>query len=73
MWENAGKMWTRITPNTDFFYTVTQKRWPVTLLKKRLQHMCFPVKFGKLSRTPVLKNIYEQLLLHTDNTHIMLL
>ena len=22
MWENAGKMWTRITPNTDSLYAV---------------------------------------------------
>ena len=30
---------------------------PATLLKKRLQHRCFPVKFAKLLRTPALKNI----------------
>ena len=30
---------------------------PATLLKKRLQHRCFPEKFAKLLRTPVLKNI----------------
>ena len=27
-------------------------------IKKRLQHRCFPVKFEKLLRTPILKNIY---------------
>ena len=32
-------------------------------VKKRLQHRCFPVKFSKFLRTPILKNICEQLLL----------
>ena len=36
---------------------------PASLLKKRLQHRCFPVKFVKLLRTPISKNICEQLLL----------
>ena len=31
--------------------------------KKRLQHGCFPVKFTKFLRTPILKNIWERLLL----------
>ena len=31
-------------------------------IKKRLQHKCFPVNFGKLLKTPVLKNIRERLL-----------
>ena len=34
---------------------------PATLLKKRLQHRCFPMKFAKILRTPVLKNICERL------------
>ena len=29
--------------------------------KKRLQHECFPVKFAKLLRIPILKNICKQL------------
>ena len=33
-------------------------------IKKRLWHRCFPVKFVKFSRTPILKNICERLLLH---------
>ena len=33
-------------------------------IKKRLQHRCFPVKFAKFLKTPVSKNIWEQLLLH---------
>ena len=31
-------------------------------VKKRLQHNCFPVKFGKFLRTPILRNICERLL-----------
>ena len=34
---------------------------PTTLLK-RLQRSCFPVKFAKVLRTPILKNICERLL-----------
>ena len=33
-------------------------------IKKRLQHRCFPVKFAKVLRTPILENICERLLLH---------
>ena len=32
-------------------------------IKKRLQHRYFPVKFAKLLRTPILKNICKRLLL----------
>ena len=32
-------------------------------IKNRLQHRCFPVKFAKFLRTPILKNICERLLL----------
>ena len=35
-------------------------------VKKRLQHRCFPVKFAKLLRTPILKNICERLLPSID-------
>ena len=34
------------------------------LIKKRLQHNCFPVKCKKLLRTPILKNICGRLLLY---------
>ena len=30
-------------------------------IKKRLRHRCFPVKFAKFLRTPILKNICERL------------
>ena len=33
-------------------------------IKKRLQHMCFPVNIAKFLRTPILKNICKRLLLH---------
>ena len=33
------------------------------VIEKRLRHKCFLVKFAKFSRTPILKNICEQLLL----------
>ena len=36
---------------------------PATLLKKRLQHRCFPVNIAKFLRTPTLKNICKRLLL----------
>ena len=34
----------------------------VFLIKKRLQHKCFPVNIVKFLRTPILKNIFIQLL-----------
>ena len=49
-------------------------------IKKRLQHMCFPVNIGKFLRTRILKNICERLLLQIFDrilchllTHSMLL
>ena len=36
---------------------------PTTLLKKRHQHRCFPVNIANILRAPILKNIYERLLL----------
>ena len=33
-------------------------------IKKRLQHRCFPAKFAKFLRTPILENICERLLLN---------
>ena len=32
-------------------------------IKKRLQHICLPIKYVKLLRTPILKNICDRLLL----------
>ena len=36
---------------------------PATLLKKRLWHSCFPVKFAKFPRTPFLTEDLRRLLL----------
>ena len=46
-----------------FFNKVANLR-PATLLKKRLQHRCFPVNIGKFLGTPILKNICERLFLY---------
>ena len=37
-------------------------------IKKRLHHRCFPVTIAKLLRTPISKNICEQLLLEQLGT-----
>ena len=34
------------------------------LIKKRLQHKCFSVNIAKFLKAPILKNIWERLLLH---------
>ena len=46
-----------------FFDKVAGLR-PANLLKKRLWHRCFPVKFAKILRTHFLQNTSWQLLLH---------
>ena len=45
-----------------FFNKVAGMR-PATLLKKRLWHRCFPVKFAEFLRTPFLRNTSGKLLL----------
>ena len=35
-------------------------------IKKTLQHRCFPMNIAKFLRTPILRNIWEQLLLETQ-------
>ena len=37
------------------------------LIKKRLEHRCFPVKFTNFLRTPILNNICKRLLLNISN------
>ena len=39
-------------------------------IKKRLQHRCFPMKFAKFLRIPILKNICERLLLKISNYQV---
>ena len=41
-----------------FDKVVSFQAW--NFIKKRLQHRCFPVKFAKFSRTPILKNICKR-------------
>ena len=36
----------------------------LNFIKKRLKHRCFPMKFAKFLRTPILKKICERLLLN---------
>ena len=45
----------------------------INFIKKRLQHRCFPEKFAKYLRTPILKNIFEWLLLNGYNMEVFLL
>ena len=56
----------RKTPVSEsFFYKVAG--WPVTLIKKRLWHRCFPMTFAKFLRTPISQNTSERLLLKIKN------
>ena len=41
---------------------------PTSLLKRRLWHMCFPVSFVKLLRTPFLQNTSGRLVLNHNST-----
>ena len=46
------------------------RTWSLKFFTKKLQHRCFPVKFAKLLRIPILKNICERLLLYLHyNSH----
>ena len=47
----------------ESFLTKLQAFRPAILLKKRLQHRCFPVNISKFLRTPIFKNIWKGLLL----------
>ena len=42
-------------------------------IKKRLQHKCFPVKFAKFLRAPILKNNCERLFLKQKDSYLNLL
>ena len=46
------------------------KIWACNLIKKKLQYGCFPLKFAKFLRTPILNNICQRLLLYFHyNSH----
>ena len=42
-------------------------KFVLNFIKKRLQRRCLPVKFKKFLITPILKNIWERLLLTNLN------
>ena len=45
---------------------------PATLLKKKLQHSCFPVNFVKFLGKPLLQNASGQLLLIGGKVHTVI-
>ena len=47
----------------SLFFNKDANLRPATLLKKRLWHRCFSVKFTKILRTPFLQNTSERLLM----------
>ena len=49
----------------------SNRLWPATLLKKRLQHRGFPLNILKFLRIPFLRNICERLLLNASKTYTM--
>ena len=49
---------------SSLFFNKIADLSPATLLKKRLQHTCFPVNIEKLLRTPIFQNICERLFLY---------
>ena len=48
---------------SSLFFNKVAGLMPATLLKKRLQHRCFPVNFAKFLRTPFLQNTSRCVLL----------
>ena len=57
------KSFHRKTPVLGSLFNIVVGLQAFNFIIKRLQHKCFPVNIAKLLRTPVLKNICEQLLL----------
>ena len=51
------------TPVSESFLNKVAGLQDWNFIKKRLQHKCFPVKFAKFLRAPILKNIHKWLLL----------
>ena len=56
----------KITPVLESLFNKVADLKACKFIKNRLQHRCFPVKFAKFLRTPILKNIYERLLVNTE-------
>ena len=57
----------RKTPVLESLFNKLAELKACNFIKKRLQHRCFPVKFAKFLRTPILKNICGRLLLKEMN------
>ena len=53
----------RKTPALESLFNKAAGLLTCNLIKKRLQHRCFPVNIAKFLKTPILKNICEGLLL----------
>ena len=47
----------------SLFFNIIAVLKVCNLIKKQLQHRCFPVNITKFSRTPILKNMCQRLLL----------
>ena len=58
----------RKTPVLESFFNRFAGLQACNFIKKRLQHRCFPAKFTKFLRIPILKNICQQLLLYCTLT-----
>ena len=61
--KNFHKIHTRNHLCRSVFFNKVAALRPVTLLKRRLWHRCFPVNFVKFLRTPFLQNTSGRLLL----------
>ena len=72
VFKNFAKFTKKYLSQNLFFNKVSGLR-PVTLLKKRLWHNCFTVKFAKFLRAPFLQNTSGWLLLEFGKTFIEIL
>ena len=59
----------RETPVLESLFNKVAVPKACNFIKKRLQHRCFPVNIAKYLRTPILKNIRQQLLFTVILTH----
>ena len=57
----------RKTPVLESIFNNISGLQSCNFIKKRLQHRCFPIKFAKFLRTPILKNICERLFLFVSS------
>ena len=62
-WSIIKRFEINMSGSRGLFTYITYTFRPATLLKT-FQHMCFPVNIAEFSRTTILKNICERLLLY---------